>query len=163
MDRTPKASKAIKQFNYFSRRAIKRYSAFPHWITQPDSWKSLPTHMSFWPWDTSMILCNSDVTSKKRTLDIICLMSYSMTHFEKENVIPIDTLKVFYCCHSFPHSLVTPPLILCWFVQGRKKTRTKSWEIKWFIQTPCSVHGRDANLLLGTKRFTARAVRFHLI
>lgn len=53
-NRTPKASKAITKLNYFSRGAIKRYSIFPHWITESDSWKSLPTHTCIWPWDTSV-------------------------------------------------------------------------------------------------------------
>lgn len=64
-ERTPKASKAIRQLNYFSRRAIKRYPTFPHWITELDSRKSLPTHRSIWPYDASVLLYHSLPQRKK--------------------------------------------------------------------------------------------------
>lgn len=64
-ERTPKASKAIRQLNYFSRRAIKRYPTFPRWITELDSRKSLLTHTSIWLYDASMLLYHSLPQRKK--------------------------------------------------------------------------------------------------
>ena len=128
-------SKAIKQLNYYSRRAIKRYSA--HWITEPDSWKkSSNPHMHLATRHLSgTSLSVSPPRGKKNTW--YHLSNELWLTFENVNVKPIFTpKKSFTAVTLFPSHLSSPlPLMLGRSVREskkkkkkeRKNTRTKSW------------------------------------
>ncbi len=110
-NRTPKASKAINQLNYFSRRAIKgiqhshteSQDLIPGKVFQPTHPFGHETPQCYFT-----TLCFT--SKKKRTLDIVCLMSYDSvwkckceTHLHPKSLLLLSLFPPFSRYFS-PHT-----------------------------------------------------------